>query len=306
MLGRLHMTTEEALRHYGGIAGSIFNAKNKKRVMQDGTFKASTLEAEVRKVVAGSVAGYTGDETMYDGTTDGVNKTGKASVFISYEGIALELIRQVDFRFVCAVPGDNWAHPRLFRTYKVPKNPSADCKIWEAARATTAAPTFFKGIEISGGGGIKERFIDAGVKCNNPAKQVVEEARNLFGDKRRLVVISIGSGHPGVIGLPKPDAFQRILPVQLMKALANIATDCEEVATELEKQYDKLPDTYLRFNVTHGAGQVSLEEWKKISEVITHTRSYLEDLTVGKGVDLTVQSLCNSASVRTQQEEILC
>lgn len=199
-------------------------------------------------------------------------------------------------RFVCAVSSDNWAHPRRFRTYTAPKNANTDCKIWEAVRATTATPGIFKSIDIAGIGGIKEHFIDAGTKCNNPAKVVVDEARNLFGYDRAFVVISIGAGHPGVIGLPKPDRFPNLLPLQLITALRDIATNCEEVASELEKQFNELPDTYLRFDVTHGL--VSLEEWdpKNMGALTTHTKSYLAEFRVSKAVDSAVQRLCESSS----------
>lgn len=201
------------------------------------------------------------------------------------------------YRFVCAVASENMAHVRRFRTYKTRKNVHADCKIWEAVRATTATVRIFKEIKIAGTGGIKERFIDAGVKCNNPARIVVDEARELFGKDRRIVLISIGSGHPGIIGLTTPDAFQRILSTQLINTLKRIATDCEDVAVELEKQYEDLPDTYLRFSVTHGAGLVSLEEWKKIGSMVTHTKKYLEDVHVSKALDTAVQCICTFSSL---------
>src|SRR5947208_9222664 len=53
----------------------------------------------------------------------------------------------------------NMEYPRRFRTYPVRALASANCEIWEAARATSAAPTFFKRIAISDGGGAKEEFI---------------------------------------------------------------------------------------------------------------------------------------------------
>jgi len=95
------------------------------------------------------------------------------------------------------------AIPRLFRTYQVPKNQSFDCTIWEAARATTAAPTFFKGIDI-GGPGSKERFIDGGVGRNNPIMQVFEEAELVFPNGHVACAISIGTGQAKTTAIPKP------------------------------------------------------------------------------------------------------
>jgi len=72
MLGRLRMTTKEALEQYNTIAGRIFCAANKKWAVQDGTFKATTLEQEIKKIVAAKVDGGDGDESMLDNTDGGM------------------------------------------------------------------------------------------------------------------------------------------------------------------------------------------------------------------------------------------
>jgi len=191
------------------------------------------------------------------------------------------------------MPAIDRAYPRWFRTYNVRSNASANCKIWEAARATTAAPTFFKRIAIGETGQIKEQFIDAGIRCNNPTKEIMEEARLLFGDDRPIgSLVSIGTGHPGTVGLPEPDAFQKILPTKLIPVLKNIATDCESTADDLARRFANLPDLYFRYNVTHGAGMISLEEWKKMGDVQTHTYAYLNELQVSKSINSLVKLLC--------------
>jgi hypothetical protein len=57
LLGRLRMTTKEALGQYSALAGKIFAKANKKWVVQDGTFKASTLEQEMRRLIAARSGG---------------------------------------------------------------------------------------------------------------------------------------------------------------------------------------------------------------------------------------------------------
>ena len=73
MLGRLRMTTKEALEQYSNIAGRIFSAENKKLLVQDGTFKATTLEREMKRVIASKVGEGDGDDSMLDST----NESGK-------------------------------------------------------------------------------------------------------------------------------------------------------------------------------------------------------------------------------------
>jgi len=187
------------------------------------------------------------------------------------------------------MPGDNMQYPYHFCTYKAKRNESDNCKIWEAARATTAAPMLFKGIEISGLGGIKEFFFGSGIKCNNPVKEVVNEARQIYGNNQHVgVLVSLGTGHPGAIGLGE----QGLQGKNLISTLMKIANDCEDVADELLQSCINLPQVYFRFNVAHGLEHVSLEEWEKVGEVMVHTRAYLQDSEVSDLVDAVVQHLC--------------
>lgn len=268
MLGRLRMDTREALEQYNTVAGNIFSKKNKKWKTQDGTFKASTLEAEMKRVVARSA--------------------GDAELMMIDENLADGLGRVV----VLAMAASNLEFPRRFRSYGARENRSINCRIWEVARATTAAPTFFKRISIAEPGQVAEDFLDAGIKCNNPVEEIIEEARLVFGDDRHVgCIVSLGTGHPGTIGLAKPDAFQRILPLKLIDTLKKIATNCEEVANRLSRQFVDCPDVYYRFNVTHGAGVISLEEWEKMDEVVGHTKAYLQSAMVSKAIDSVVRVL---------------
>ena len=192
------------------------------------------------------------------------------------------------------MPALNMSHPRLFRSYRVRTNASANCEIWEAARATTAAPTFFERIYISDGGQAAEEYIDGGIRCNNPVQEVMDEAKNVFGDKRRIgCIVSIGTGDPGVIGLAKPGTLQNlVVPTQLIDVLVNIATDCNLTADRLARRFVSRMGVYFRFNVTHGAGQIALYEWEKMGEVSTHTKSYMADSLVSTAIDEVVNALC--------------
>ena len=267
MLGRLRMDTTEALECYNHIASTIFSPSNKKWLFQDGLFKATTLQDEIEKVVAAKNLG----ELMLDESNE--TSMGRA--------------------FVCAMPAKNQERARRFRSYRVRNFESTNCKIWEAARATTAAPTFFKRICIGEKGQAQEEFVDGGLRCNNPTREVIDEARNIFGDARPIgCLVSIGTGHPGTIGLSKPDAFQKLLPTELIHTLKMIATDCETTANELDKQFGKAPGLYFRFNVTHGAENISLSEWKKMPDIITHTKTYLERNPASGFIESIVRLLC--------------
>ena len=269
MLGRLQMTMEEALEAYWKTARSVFSKGNKKLNSTKSTFKATTLESNIKEIVAKRKLG----ERMLNEAND--MSMGKA--------------------FVCATPAQDLSKPRRFRTYQVREHASPNCFIWQAARATTAAPTFFKPIDIG-----NETIVDAGLGCNNPTDYVLKEALAVYGQEAELsCLISIGTGHPGVIGLSKHDTLQRWLPIALAKKLGDIVTDCEQVTRVYEEKFNAFLNCFFRFNVTHGAGEVSLEEWENMGKIETFTKTYLEDVAVSKSIDVVVNLLCQREDVRT-------
>jgi hypothetical protein len=105
--------------------------------------------------------------------------------------------------------------PRLFRTWKSDKSPGYNALIWEAGRATSAAPPFFKRILI-GNPGLQEEFIDGALGCNNPVLSLVEEARREFEPNTKVgCIVSIGTGKPKVAEFKKPGHIQRMLPAAM-------------------------------------------------------------------------------------------
>lgn len=200
--------------------------------------------------------------------------------------------------FVCAVAAQNISRkPRLFRTYTVDRNEGYNCAIWEAGRATSAAPTFFKRIQI-GPPDLQEDFIDAGIGCNNPVKQLVGEGELVFGDTREVAcIVSIGTGKPKVTGFKKPAfGLQRILPLDLIEVLKNMATDSEVTAAEMTSRYKHCPGVYYRLNVDRGLEEVSLEEWERLGEVKTHTLEYLNQDDTSQSIDEIVTALIGNSS----------
>ena len=196
---------------------------------------------------------------------------------------------------MCAVGTSDITHPAgptLFRSYDVAKNKEYNCEIWEAARATSAAPTFFKRIKIGpSGSGID--YVDAGIGCNNPIKQVIAEAARVFGEEASVgCIVSIGTGQSGSVGLAQPDTFQKLLPTVLIKALKEIATDSGRIAEEMELRYKDIPGLYNRFDVDRGLHLVSLAEWKQLGRVREYTKNYMKLEVIDRRVDHVVRALC--------------
>jgi Patatin-like phospholipase len=184
---------------------------------------------------------------------------------------AIVLIHQN--RFVCAVGRSDVTHPAgptLFRTYDVTRNKEYNCAIWEAARATSAAPTFFKHISI-GPDGAATAYVDAGLGCNNPIKQVLAEAARVFGDHTHVAcVLSIGTGQADSADFGQPGccqlAVQRVFPIDVIRILKKIATDSGSTAEEMEQRY-RNSNIYHRLDVDRGLDSVYLDEWKRLGDV---------------------------------------
>ena len=80
----------------------------------------------------------------------------------------------------------------LLRSNDNPQSPSptVDCKIWEAARATTASSPLFDHFGVKAKGSIAE----AGTSDDhNPVGTIYHEARILWPE-REIILVSIGAG----------------------------------------------------------------------------------------------------------------
>jgi hypothetical protein len=195
---------------------------------------------------------------------------------------------------VCATQANNIAAvagPRKFRTYEMHRNRTFNCKIWEAARATTAAPTFFSRIEI-GPEGAKQEFMDAGMGYNNPTKEVIKEAELLYGPERKIAcLVSLGTGQREVISYGRPRTKEKTLPIKLGIALAQMATDTDRTAEEMAYRFQSTQNVYWRFNVDRGLQHVSLEEWEKLGQVEGYTQDYLTQQHINHAIDSLVTVL---------------
>ncbi|KAJ7434403.1 hypothetical protein FB451DRAFT_289523 [Mycena latifolia] len=173
--------------------------------------------------------------------------------------------------FVCAMHEGNMnaGIPELFRSYDTPEEPAFDCKIWEAARATSATPGLFKPMEI-GSGGVRPRYIGGCVGHNNPTSLVVAEARHIYPSQPVVLVVSIGSGHPNTIQIPRSPNLTAIA-----KTMQSIAADCERIHEENARRFCSSPNTYFRLNVLQGLQGLDQQDWGRSGEISAHTRVYL-------------------------------
>ncbi|KAJ7888011.1 hypothetical protein B0H13DRAFT_2277448 [Mycena leptocephala] len=165
-----------------------------------------------------------------------------------------------------------------------------DCTIWQAGRATSAAPTFFKQIRI-GPPGIEEAFVDGGMGQNNPIAALLLEAQVVFPDCQIACIISLGTGQPHTIKIPTPSLLKRLFPLDVIEAIKGIATDCEKQHQLSAHHFDPVPHVYFRFNVEQGMQDIQLNQWERLGDVAANTRQYLLSHPIQNQLSDAVKSL---------------
>lgn len=85
--------------------------------------------------------------------------------------------------------------PYFFKSYRAASDPDRQATVAAAARATSAAPTYFEPTSVTINGGSDYRaLIDGRVFANNPGMCAYVEARDLFPDATDFLVVSLGTG----------------------------------------------------------------------------------------------------------------
>ena len=173
--------------------------------------------------------------------------------------------------------------PGLFRSYQSHETDSG-CKIWEAALATFAVPTFFKHMKI----GTKQLFIDGGLGYYNPSKMLLKEAKVMFSTHQIGCLLSIGTGHTKVIGINKPGVFLQSVPMDVIDTLNTISTDCEATHDDISHLFAPVPNKYFRLNVEQEIQDIRLSEWEEMAIVEAYTMQYLKRRDVAEKLSLLI------------------
>lgn len=149
------------------------------------------------------------------------------------------------------VPAYEIVHNKLvyFTTHGARETPFADFYAWEAARATSAAPTFFAPAQIRNAAEQKTyTFVDGAIAAQNPTFDALIHALKLFGKDNDFLIVSLGTGvnfgDPEIEFGGKLEWIEKIVPLL-------IGASEETVSSQVEKLFAGDPSReYYRFQVT--------------------------------------------------------
>ncbi|XP_026568885.1 calcium-independent phospholipase A2-gamma isoform X2 [Pseudonaja textilis] len=160
-------------------------------------------------------------------------------------------------------------------------------KLWQAIRASSAAPGYFQ--EYALGNDLHQ---DGGLLINNPTALAVHECRCLWPNVPLQCVVSLGTGRYENNG--KTNVTYTSLKAKLTNVISS-ATDTEEVHIMLDALLP--PDTYFRFNPLMNE-DIPLDENRKekLNQLRTDGIQYLER---------NDEKLKKAAKILSQEKNIL-
>ncbi|KAG4261989.1 hypothetical protein FPRO03_11457 [Fusarium proliferatum] len=253
MLGRLHMTVKDAIDAYLELSMDVFVPKHKfnkfaslvNALKLKGLCSSVALEAAIKAQV---------EANLGEDQTDTLLLEDEPKCHVC----------------VCALRGEKRSLV-CFRNYSLEGKADLEPKIWEAARATSAATLFFDPITI---GRFGQTFVDGAGGYNNPIEAVYDEAVALWNAKPGdfSMIVSIGTGVDQLTDWGKN--FK-----QLRKTLSDIATETDTTAARFVKNHAELgsdPQRLFRFQVAQGLEKVGLAEHKKMNKIASATQIYME------------------------------
>ena len=188
--------------------------------------------------------------------------------------------------------------PYLFRTYanlhksddlearQFDRNPGQahDIPIWQVARATSAAPTYFKPVVIDG-----LEYIDGGFGANNPCAEIYDEVKRMNNNYEKCVdlILSVGTGKNKKLNRFQGHGIGRYW--NYLNFARKWATDSEKTHDQMlrDKRNSPFKFHYYRLNVEEGLGLMKLDEWcargpvkRKIGSIIGKHRPGPSDTVV--------------------------
>ena len=202
----------------------------------------------------------------------------------------------------------SYDHPRSARVDITERNPGREenSPICMIGRATSAAPSYFKGVELDDHPDAE--FIDGGFGANNPAEEAYNSVRQYWNDDPTAIqfLLSIGTGKNKRSGRRARAGLGRLY--DLFNDAAKLATESEETHIRLQRTMYRLRTAYARLNVEKGFEKMKLDEWKgkgghkTIRTITDETEAYLATNDAKSLIASSARQLVNIRRARASSQ----
>lgn len=282
MLSRLRMDVSSCIQAYQDMSRSIFGRRDdwiplwnplKKGVQAmvgEPWFSGSRLEDAINEIV---------ERRLSVSERDSLRTAG-----LPVEDVRLLSTEGFNTRcFVCAVCEGQHEAERI-RSYLPLSREGRDTSaytIWQAGRATAAAPMYFPAIDID-----SRHYFDGGLSCNNPVLEVIDETRSEFPGAEIDALISIGTGK-GLVSEAFGSAPQVIMGI--IDRLTTTEAQHEKLMKNAE--FETIRASYFRFQEDDGLKFIGLAGWDKLDEIERLAKAYLDDADVQRQLERAARSI---------------
>ncbi|CAE6501504.1 unnamed protein product [Rhizoctonia solani] len=258
MLGRLRMSVDEVLDMYKTLSKQVFHPGRTATaihscatLLMDGV-PSMYDESKIEKLMKQAIAERVKDQD--------------AEAVLENLPFSSELCRTA----VITARSADATRPILMRSYAAhdadPEN--SQFKIWEAARATSAAPLFFRPMKA---GAHKASYIDGCVSGHcNPSLLAMQEVKHIWPGRKIDLFMSVGTGSPTSVALRAP--INRFI-TDFIYLASNTVQAHETAWREFKRRYQVSP--YVRLSVDDKISDIRLDDPSKLGDISGATLAYL-------------------------------
>lgn len=132
----------------------------------------------------------------------------------------------------------------------------------------------------------EQTFVGGALGANNPTRELLKEAANVFGKNRRVAqILSIGSGRARLMALDQSAGTDGV-----SRLVKEMAIDSGIVARELSTRLHNV-QAYLRLNVDRGMENIKMHDWSCLGAIESHTSTYVEISAITESIDASLRHL---------------
>ena len=338
MLSRLRMTVDDCIEEYKSLGNKVFG--HPRRMARGGfpwhRFNAKVLVDVIRAVTSRHNMHSDGFESHYGLDRMDEDMSQWYAVSSSRPGRLTDII---DLSSIVLAYSNNVSNdgPYLFRTYgaeappldpdrsgirqRTLRNPggASMLKIWEVARATSAAPGYFSPTKVKTDNGSEVKFKDGGFGSNNPSLEAYRDIVRKHGSTHMGPFISFGTGTTQLDMFGKGSNNFSTFKANAKTALKLPSRTSNAHETMVDHAHvdgeERFP--YFRFDGGSDLGEVNLDEWethrltrvtgkdgtsgrKTLRKIETAVALYLRDKDVQKDLTKCAKLLVDRRRLRAR------